>query len=312
MDYDYKVKKGDNLYDICQRYYGNGDIFPKLADHNKINKDQTLVVDQVLKLPDTIWAADTVGNKGNKNPLKRYDRNIILGFLRTLFAPRSETRLQQILREYQVDDDTVEQWKPSIWGVIPIPFTDSYGRRLTSTEGKLLDNLSRDRGLIGLKTFRDIADQAFADSEAQYPHSGPVPSYVPTARHREWIGNDGHRDAFRHAYWNALLTREFGYKWTLQFTTAHEALPGNPCTREAMDLFNNEVGRNIARANPKVSDTEIINLVRKAVTDGDLVVVDQLGDLAWSNTIPLWQHGLSNTSNTLPGAIPVPDGSASA
>ena len=38
---------------------------------------------------------------------------------------------------------------------------------------------------------------------------------------------------------------------TLNEAPAHEALPGNTASREAMDLYNNEVGRNIARDNPE-------------------------------------------------------------
>lgn len=89
----------------------------------------------------------------------------------------------------------------------------------------------------------------------QFPQPSNIPAYVPNERQAEWVGNDGHRDAFRHAYWNSLLVRNFGKEWTNQFTTAHEA--------------------------------------------------------AWSDQVPLWQHGLTDGTPGR-GGQPVPEGNASA
>lgn len=68
--------------------------------------------------------------------------------------------------------------------------------------------------------------------------------------------NDGPGDAFRHAYWNALLARRTSLDWAQRFTTAHESEPYTGChpattpdQREhaakarAMDLNNNAIGR---------------------------------------------------------------------
>jgi hypothetical protein len=214
----------------------------------------------------------------------------------------------EIFEQYQVDEDAVEEWSPNLWGSVPIPGAPS--RELTVTEGKLLDELTWGRGLAGLSTFKDIADNAFSRAESEFPSPSPIPSWVPTDREREWLGNDGHRDAFRHCFWNARLTKEFGFNWTKQFTTAHEALPGNTASREAMDLYNNEVGRKIATDNPKASVDELAKLVRKAVEDGKLIVVDRAGKLAWSNAVTVWDHGLAPTGSR-PGKIAVPAGDAS-
>ncbi|MEQ8973394.1 MAG: hypothetical protein RIE73_23695 [Coleofasciculus sp. C1-SOL-03] len=217
--------------------------------------------------------------------------------------------LEQIIRDYQVQDDQVTNWSPTAFGAIPIPFTGEY--RVTETEAELLDNLSFNRGLMGLNTFNTIKNRAFDESENQFPQPSNIPAYVPDERQAEWVGNDGHRDAFRHAYWNSLLVRNFGKEWTNQFTTAHEALPGNPATREAMDLYNNEVGRQIAIDNPEANDVEIADLVRQASDNGELIVIDQSSKLAWSNQVPLWQHGLTDGTPGR-GGQPVPEGNASA
>jgi hypothetical protein len=214
----------------------------------------------------------------------------------------------EILERYQVEEDGTAVWSPKLGGLIPIPFTDS--RELTVTEGRLLDRLTFDRGLVGLSTFRDIATSAFEVSTRQFPDPATVPSYVPTGQERNWRNNDGHRDAFRHCFWNARLVKEFNYDWTRQFTTAHEALPGNTASREAMDLYNNEVGRNIARDNPDADVDELARLVRRAVDEGRLIVVNRAGNLAWSSSVALWDHGIAPTT-TRAGAIAVPAGDAS-
>jgi len=216
--------------------------------------------------------------------------------------------LKDVLKNYQVKDDKLKKWSPKLGGWITIPFAPS--RVLTETEGKLLDKLTLSKGLMGLKSFKGIKERAFSVSEKEYPSPSTIPGYVPKGRNREWTNNDGHRDAFRHAFWNALLTKHFGIKWANQFATAHEALPGNPAQREAMDLYNNEVGRQIAAANPKASETKLAELIKKAVTSGKTVVVNRAGDLAWSNTVTLWDHGLASTS-TRKGKIAVPKGDAS-
>lgn len=235
--------------------------------------------------------------------------------VRTWFASTGAAArpdLSRVLSDYQTQDDRMTDWRPKAWGAITVPFTDSV--RLTATEGNLLDNLSRDRGLVGLSTFRDIKDQAFDVSAARYPAPTTFPSHVGTSarEQRAWIQNDGQRDAFRHAYWSALLTKNFGEEWARQFTTAHEGLPGvNPADREAMDLYNNEVGRQIALANPHASDGQLADLVQQAVTDGRMVVIDSGGSLQWSDRVPYGQHGIADDPPAA-GGHPVPDGSASA
>jgi hypothetical protein len=205
-----------------------------------------------------------------------------------------------------VQEDEVIDYHPRVFGLFDIPFTD--GVRVTRTEGELLDQLTQDRGLLGLQDFNSLKDDVFAEAESRYPDTS-VPSGIPADRVEEWQGNDGHRDAFRHALWNARMTAEYGAEWTTQFATAHEGLPDNPATREAMDLYNNEVGRQIAMDNPDASPEELADLVQQAAEDGRLLVIDRQGKLAWSNDVPVGQHGLTS-NETLDGQIGTPDGDA--
>lgn len=194
---------------------------------------------------------------------------------------KEEIELKEILEKYQVQGDEISNWSLLI------------GRDLTVTEVKALGNLE----VQDLIQFHHIQEKAVEESVRQFP-SEDVPDYVPDDRGVAWLTNDGHRDAFRHTYWNSLMTQEFGEPWTSEYATAHEAVPdeGNYADREAMDLYNNEVGRRIAVDNPNASPEELANLVRQALDDGELIVIDRDGDLAWSNDekVPPGQHGLAN------------------
>jgi hypothetical protein len=239
--------------------------------------------------------------------------------------------LASVERNYQVPTEKMKEWSPKVFGWIPTG--GIFGsRQLTVTEGKLLDNLTRDRGVLGLKRFEKISNEALETAGKRFPPSATLPAHIKTSieaevaklpkadqaakraelteqKLGEWMGQDGHMDAFRHALWNARLTSEFGASWTKQFTTAHEGSNVGSSTREAMDLYNNEVGRKIATDNPKASAKELEALVKQALDDGKLVVIDRNGHLAWSNTVALNDHGLSVKLDGQP-VIPTPKGDA--
>lgn len=210
--------------------------------------------------------------------------------------------LDNVRTQYQVADDRMIDYHPRAFGAIDIPFTSPV--RMTRTEGQLLDQLTFDRGLLGLQQMSDIKDRAFSEGVRRFPDN-PVPAGIPADRAREWQGNDGHRDAFRHAYWNALMTQQFGENWTRAFATAHEGGPGNPANREAMDLYNNEVGRSIGAANRNATPDQLANLVEQALNQGKLTVIDSAGNLEWSDRVARGQHGLA-PSGTIAPAINTP------
>ena len=210
--------------------------------------------------------------------------------------------LGDIRRRYQVADDAAIDYRPRLAGAVDIPFTTP--RRITQTEGRMLDHLTFNHGLAGLASFAGLAERAGNEALTRYPDS-PSPPWVPAHKVEAWQGNDGHRDAFRHAYWNALMTQQHGRGWTSVFATAHEALPGNPANREAMDLYNNAVGRSIAAAHPNATQDQLADLISGAVRDGTLIVMDRSGQLAWSDHVALGMHGISPTA-TIEPHLPVP------
>ena len=159
------------------------------------------------------------------------------------------------------------------------------GREVSASEAAILRELQDKYGVMGLKKFQEIHDEAFTVTDARFASPDR---------------NDDHNDAFRHAYWNARLTQEFGEDWTKRFTMAHESIPGNTAAREAMDLYNNEVGRSVAMANPGASPEELANKVQEAVRQGRTVVIGGDGQLDYSDQIKTEDTGQPE-NKTLPG-----------
>ena len=188
---------------------------------------------------------------------------------------------QEILDKYQVSDAETTNW-PGDWD--PLRFVVDQ-REVTEKEAELLNGL----GPFEMNAFKGIHDDAFSTADDRFPSADR---------------NDDQNDAFRHAYWNALMVKEFGADWAEDYATAHEQLPGNPAPREAMDLYNNEVGRNVAIANPDASAEELADLIEEAVNNGETVVVGQ--DLLPhpSNEVPMDQTGDANNAEPAPGEDP--------
>jgi hypothetical protein len=172
------------------------------------------------------------------------------------------------------------------------------------TSSTLVTVLINTRGVAGLQKFMSIYNEAFATSSHRNRAPTQIPANVeariqslPQATQQQdarvaWPRNDGHIDAFRHAYCSARLTCEFGGAWASQFASAHEGNdPGNVKTG-SMDLHNNHVGCRIALANMGATPAQLADLVKSALDRGELVVVDRSGELNWSNQVPIGHHGV--------------------
>lgn len=199
-------------------------------------------------------------------------------------------KLEDILREYQVKDDRMlPKWLlDTIGGVLGDEVKGD--ANLTVGEYRVLAELAATQGPLAVKDFFDIKQAAIDEASRRFPPPDGNTS-------------DNHTDAFRHTYWNALMTQRFGEEWTRKFATAHERRPGDPAPREAMDLYNNEIGRQIGMANPKASREELAAQVESAVRGGETVIVSQDGaGLTWSNDpkLPIGLPG-GDPKNAPPG-----------
>lgn len=163
-------------------------------------------------------------------------------------------------------------------------------QEMTAGEAELLHDI----GLLGTKDAYDIYKTAIHDAENVFDGAGIT---------------DGHSDAFRHAYWNAMLANRFGQEWTEQYTTAHERIDTNRATAEAMDLHNNEVGRRIAAEHPDAGPDELKGYIEDAVRNGEMVLVDPDGQLVHSNEVPIGDTGEAQDDPAVGGHDPkIPDG----
>lgn len=251
-----------------------GDIVSRTAaDLSDISKDITEIADEYQKL-----AGDQGFGTCDEDPREKLD---------------------DILREYQVEED----WKPMPTGLLDL--IRKFGDRgkdiaghadLTAGEYALVAELGATQGPMAVWDFFDIKSAAEEEAINRFPPPAPLAT------------SDNRTDAFRHTYWNALMTQRFGEEWTRQFATAHERRPGEPAPREAMDLYNNEIGRQIGMTHPNASTEELADLVGSAVRNGDTVIVSMDGrGLEWSSNtqaLPMGAHG-GNPDAPADGGPPV-------
>ncbi len=97
------------------------------------------------------------------------------------------------------------------------------------------------------------------------------------------VGNRS--DAFRHAIWNTLMSRDISVEWAEEYATAHEAKSSEELSQVApdgfserehriMDLFNNEQGRQCwleCDASGITSDDDLVDCVKAKIDSGSLM-----------------------------------------
>lgn len=102
--------------------------------------------------------------------------------------------------------------------------------------------------------------------------------------------HNGKADAFRHTFWNALDSADFGKKITLLFTKAHEVGSQNHPLETQMDLHNNEQGAQLGTTYGTFTSS---NTIKDAVIN----VMDNTSNIWYLS--PLANHDGNNIlSNT--------------
>lgn len=91
----------------------------------------------------------------------------------------------------------------------------------------------------------------------------------------EYTLEQGNGDAFRHAYWSALMTKKIGADFAYQAGLAHEnVLKGYDFSKlsddSKMDISNNFRGRKYGKKYANKSDKYLLRVVKKACTKGRL------------------------------------------
>jgi hypothetical protein len=95
---------------------------------------------------------------------------------------------------------------------------------------------------------------AFDTTEAEYPDQPQ---------------HNNEADAFRHAYFNYILTQRIGANEAKSYADAHERSGENPKGEELMDLFNNDVGRRLA-LDPSNKGRDPVEVIHEAIRNGQL------------------------------------------
>ncbi|MCF2528328.1 DUF6973 domain-containing protein [Yinghuangia soli] len=184
-------------------------------------------------------------------------------FMNAMKLPPSE-----IAESYQVPDDPrqSEAYEGTLFEEHLLPGADV---KRPGTEQDMFTKLSTQDQIV----FQIIANKAWEECRNRFPDQGEL---------------DGHADAFRHTYWNVMLSRYFGNEWAEKYTTAHELTADkNPGiqTAESMDLYNNQVGRSIAIESKGVPYDDLADKVEAAVRSGRTVVMDGNGNLQYSDQV---------------------------
>lgn len=203
------------------------------------------------------WAQDVFAGMVAEQLGGAVDRRIATVRAVELPTPPSH---EELLARYRQDVD-------------PRPLREYLGKEVTAGEAEAINALT-----VGQQAAL-VASTAQAATEGRFAFFGEGRTG----------DQDNHRDAYRHALWNALITNRIGEEHAATITTLHEQkAPKDPVldpVREAMDLHNNEVGRAIARANPDAGFERLHELVSQAVRDGKMVVMDDNGRLVPSDQV---------------------------
>lgn len=109
---------------------------------------------------------------------------------------------------------------------------------------------------LGLPVAEEAADQAYARSAEAYPHL---------------LGINDTRDAYRHFYWVAAMTRMLGASRALAYAASHEVgsadIPGSQ-----MDDYNNHVAA-VMMSDPANANIPTADLAERAVSAGCLEIL---------------------------------------
>ena len=92
----------------------------------------------------------------------------------------------------------------------------------------------------------------------------------------------GQLDAFKHALWMAMMSQHIKVKKLRKLGLAHERFNyrqakkgkgGGDKVASDMDLWNNEVGLKIGGANKTLTESELIDMLIKAVNQGEMRII---------------------------------------
>jgi hypothetical protein len=131
--------------------------------------------------------------------------------------------------------------------------------------------------------------EVLSDAEKSVIKRNPYDAYkVLEAKKKAWAkaealcpnlwGRNNNKDAFTHAYWNALCAKEIGYGEAKKFTDAHESpyLTGPHAMESQMDLANNTYGLGLGQLHFRESDEFIADLIIGKIQNGEFTRISNV------------------------------------
>lgn len=112
--------------------------------------------------------------------------------------------------------------------------------------------------------------------------NGKIAIAVTEQRYSSGLHN-GNGDAFRHALWNFGMARDVGADFAKKWSDAHEyGAKRQPKIEQSMDLYNNNIGLNLAKSSKARTISGMADAVQKEVKAGKMRIIVN-GRLAPSN-----------------------------
>lgn len=118
----------------------------------------------------------------------------------------------------------------------------------------------------------------------------------------------GKLDAFKHAFWMAMLVQNMKVEKALKLGVAHEKNSFKSFIKEKstndkvaseMDLWNNNIGKTIEERNPFLPEDELIDAIISAVKNGEMKIVkkNSVGNSLDSNGLLIDKSDLKTWEN---------------
>ena len=140
--------------------------------------------------------------------------------------------------------------------------------------------------VVDLAINKELDDWGLNDEEQALVKSDPLAAYYVNESKKETeeylvktYGENMDKDktpanAYKHAMWNALMTDKIGVEKAKKFADAHEAVALSTHPAEsAMDLHNNELGRQIAIKYAGQGYDVFSEKIQEAIANGEAVVI---------------------------------------
>lgn len=166
-----------------------------------------------------------------------------------------------------------------------------FATRLTAEEWSLIWTID---GMRYAEATRNAGDEASALAHSTFPSDLLRPDWQTKS------------DAFRHSYWNALLSKRCSVEWAIKFTTAHESEDIDGADKQ-MDLNNNAIGRIVFQTSQDASDVTLAESLKNypishevadiVINSNRLVYIRPVLVGTWNGSVKLPSFGQCGSSS---------------